>query len=95
MSLAAVWHDVECGGYTADLDAGSELAAGSTAPCWSSGCGTGRVALHLARRGSEVWAVDADRPLIDALRHARSRRGSTSVPYCADVRGWRSTGISS
>ena len=50
-----IWHDVECGGYAADLPLWDELAgAGATARCSSSAAGTGRVALHLAARGHEV-----------------------------------------
>ena len=39
-----------------------------------AGCGTGRVAIELARRGIEVVGVDADRSMIDAAR-ARAPHG--------------------
>ena len=95
VSLAAVWHDVECGGYTADLAAWEELADRVDGPVLELGCGTGRVALHLARRGGEVWAVDADPSLLDALRaRAVAERAGDHVPYAPMFGPWRSTGIS-
>jgi SAM-dependent methyltransferase len=63
-----VWHDAECGGYGADLVLWEEQAAAAEGPVLDLGCGTGRVALHLARRGSEVVGVDRDAALIEALR---------------------------
>ncbi len=63
-----VWHDAECGGYSADLELWEELAAAMTGPVLDIGCGTGRVALHLARRGHEVVGVDSDALLVKELR---------------------------
>ena len=34
-----------------------------------AGCGTGRVAIELDRRGVEVWGVDADESMLDTARH--------------------------
>jgi SAM-dependent methyltransferase len=62
-----VWHDAECGGYGADLGLWEELAAAASGPVLDLGCGTGRVALHLARRGSEVVAVDREEAFVAAL----------------------------
>ena len=73
MSSVAVWHDVECGGYAADLPAWAELADSAPGPLLELGCGTGRVALHLARSGHEIWAVDADPALLEALESSASR----------------------
>lgn len=66
---AVVWHDVECGGYGADLPLWRELAARADGPVLDVGAGTGRVALDLARRGHEVTALDADAALVVELRH--------------------------
>jgi len=66
-STAAIWHDVECGAYAADLPLWEELAGGARGPVLELGCGTGRVALHLARRGHEVVGLDRDGELLDVL----------------------------
>ena len=55
-----IWHEVECGSYAADLALWSELAAEVAGPVLELGCGTGRVALHLAAEGREVTGA---RPL--------------------------------
>lgn len=65
---AAIWHDVECGSYAADLPLWEELAQAAGGPVLELGCGTGRVALHLACRGHEVIGLDSDPELIAALR---------------------------
>jgi SAM-dependent methyltransferase len=75
-ATAAIWHDVECGGYDADLRLWAELAEQSGGPILDLGCGTGRVALHLARRGHRVFALDRDPELLAAL----SERASDSCP---------------
>lgn len=64
---AAIWHDVECGSYAADLPLWEELAVRCGGPVLELGCGTGRVALHLARRGHEVIGLDTDPELLAAL----------------------------
>ena len=50
------------------------------------GSGAGRVALHLARRGQPVWAVDRDVQLIDALAAQASREGLDVHAVLADLR---------
>jgi SAM-dependent methyltransferase len=69
MNQTVIWHDVECGGYAADLPLWRELAAG-----WvlDVGAGTGRVALDLARAGHPVTAIDRDPALLAELA-ARAR----------------------
>lgn len=67
MSLVA-WHDVECGRYAADLPLWLELARAATGPILDLGAGTGRVALHLARHGHEVVALDREPAFLGALR---------------------------
>jgi SAM-dependent methyltransferase len=66
MSSEVAWQDVECGGYSADLEAWEGLASSSEGPILELGSGTGRVCLHLARRGHELWTVDADAELVAA-----------------------------
>lgn len=70
---SVVWHDVECGGYKADLVLWEELAEASTGPVLELGCGTGRVALDLARRGHPVTAIDHDVALVSSLRERAAR----------------------
>lgn len=67
MSVAAIWHDVECGSYGADLALWEELARDTGGPVLELGCGTGRVVLHLARRGHEAVGLDRDPELLAAL----------------------------
>jgi SAM-dependent methyltransferase len=60
-----IWHDLEGGAYRADLPLWLELAAATPgAPVLEVGCGTGRVALALARAGHPVTAVDVDGTLL-------------------------------
>jgi SAM-dependent methyltransferase len=70
---AVVWHDVECGSYAADLALWEELAVRAGGPVLDVGAGTGRVALHLARAGHAVTALDIDGDLLAELgRRARA-----------------------
>jgi SAM-dependent methyltransferase len=64
---AAIWHDVECGSYEADLPLWEELTERCGGPVLELGCGTGRVALHLARRGHELIGLDRDDELLAVL----------------------------
>jgi SAM-dependent methyltransferase len=86
---AVVWHELECGSYTADLPLWRELAAragtGTAAqPLLDVGAGSGRVALDLAARGHRVTALDRDAELLGALRE---RPGAGAIEtVCADAR---------
>jgi SAM-dependent methyltransferase len=84
---AVIWHDVECGAYRADLDTWAELADRAPGPILELGCGTGRVALHLARRGGRVVGLDADRSLAEAL--AERAAGLPVEAEVADAREFR------
>lgn len=66
-AAAAIWHDVENGSYGADLPLWEELAERCRGPILELGCGTGRVSLHLARRGYRVYGLDRDPELLGAL----------------------------
>ena len=85
---SVIWHDVECGGFEADLPLWEELAR-DRGPVLEIGCGTGRVALHLARRGHQVCGVDEDAGLVAELR-SRAKAESLSVEAIrADAAGLR------
>jgi SAM-dependent methyltransferase len=64
--MSVLWHDLECGAYAADLPLWERLAAEAGGPLLDLGCGTGRVALHLGRRGHRVVGIDVDDGLVAA-----------------------------
>lgn len=80
----AIWHDLECGSYVADLPLWRALADRAGGPVLDVGSGTGRVALDLARRGHEVIALDRDAELLEVL--ARRARGLPVRTLAADAR---------
>jgi SAM-dependent methyltransferase len=63
-----VWHDLECGGYRADLPLWLELGELCGGPILDVGAGSGRVTLQLARAGHAVTALDRNEVLLGALR---------------------------
>jgi len=83
-----VWHDLECGSYSADLPLWRELADSAGAqgaePVLDVGAGTGRVTLDLARAGHNVTALDLDEDLLAALRERGE--GMNVEPIQADAR---------
>ena len=78
MTREALWHDVECASYSADLSLWRDMAAAARGPILDLGAGTGRVALDLAERGHEVTAVDSDPALVDALAGGGSGSGEAN-----------------
>lgn len=82
----AIWHEVECGGYAADLAIWDAIAAEAAGPLVELGCGGGRVALHLARRGHEVVAVDTSPVLLAELRQDAAAAGLEIELVQADAR---------
>jgi SAM-dependent methyltransferase len=101
---AAIWHDVECGSYAADLPLWEELAESCGGRVLELGCGTGRVALHLARRGYRVYGLDRNPELLAVLAEraadfSPTRVGKKSaagpepsvVPVLADARSFELT----
>jgi SAM-dependent methyltransferase len=84
--LDAVWHDVECASYTADLGVWRELAEAADGPILDLGCGTGRVALDLAERGHDVTGADSDPALVRALLERARDRGLRVHAEVADAR---------
>jgi SAM-dependent methyltransferase len=86
----AVWHEVENGAYAQDLRLWEELASQEGSPVLDLGCGTGRVTLHLARRGHEVRGVDFDPTLllvVEARAAAESLAVRTRLADARDLRG--------
>jgi SAM-dependent methyltransferase len=83
-----VWHDLECGSYTADLALWRELAGTTARTVLDVGAGTGRVTLELARAGHDVTAVDLDAELLDALSARAAEMGIAErvETVCADAR---------
>jgi SAM-dependent methyltransferase len=84
-----IWHDLECGGYRADLALWRELADRAAsepgaAPILDVGAGSGRVSLELARAGHAVTAVDLEAPLLAAL--AERGAGLSIETVCTDAR---------
>ncbi len=82
-----VWHEVECGAYDADLPLWEELAAQADGPILDLGCGSGRVALHLARRGHRVTGLDVDADLVAAF--AERAIGLPAEALAGDVRDFQ------
>jgi SAM-dependent methyltransferase len=84
--VTVIWHDLECGGYVADLPLWRELAGDRGGPILDVGAGTGRVGLELARNGHEVTALDRDPEFIDELR--RRVGGLPVTTVLADARSF-------
>jgi SAM-dependent methyltransferase len=85
---AAVWHDVECGRYAADLPLWADLAREAGGPVLDVGAGTGRVALRLAAAGHEVTALDRDAELLGVLRERAAAAGLNVRTMVADAAGF-------
>jgi len=83
---AAIWHDVECGSYGADLALWEELANQVGGPVLDLGCGTGRVSLHLGRRGHATVGLDTEVDLVLAL--GERAQGLPVRAVLGDVRGF-------
>jgi SAM-dependent methyltransferase len=86
MNLDALWHDLECGGYAEDLPLWRALARETGGRVLDVGAGTGRVTLDLAADGATVVALDADAPLLAALR--RRAAGLAVETVVADARAF-------
>jgi SAM-dependent methyltransferase len=80
-----VWHDVECGGYKADLALWLSLAREAAGPVLDVGAGAGRVALRLAAAGHDVTALDHDEELLAALDERAAAKGLEVESVLADA----------
>jgi SAM-dependent methyltransferase len=83
-----LWHDVECGAYATDLPLWRQLAEASGGAVLDVGCGTGRVALDLARQGHEVTGIDSDPAFVRTLRARARREGLAVRAEIADARAF-------
>ncbi|MGH2857704.1 MAG: class I SAM-dependent methyltransferase [Solirubrobacteraceae bacterium] len=83
-----IWHDLECGGYTADLEFWRDLAERYRGPVLDIGAGTGRVALELARTGHRVTALDSDGELLAELRRRAAGLDLDVATVTADARAF-------
>jgi SAM-dependent methyltransferase len=89
-----VWHDIECGAYTADIPLWREMVeaaqrrTGRACRLLELGCGTGRVSLELAGQGCEVTGLDNDGELIEELRSRARKVASVVTAIVADVRSF-------
>lgn len=81
-----LWHDIECGSYAADLPLWERLADSTGEGVLELGCGTGRVALHLARRGHPVTGIDSDPALVGELNRRAGEAALDAEARTADVR---------
>jgi SAM-dependent methyltransferase len=89
-AATVIWHDIECGSYTEDLELWRALALQADGPVLDVGAGTGRVALDLAAHGVDVTALDSDPALLAALT-ARAAAAALPVPtIVADARAFTS-----
>ena len=85
----AIWHDVECASYDADLPLWRELAAeADRAPILDIGCGTGRVALDLAALGHDVTGLDCEPSFTAALAARARQRGLRVRAVTGDARSF-------
>jgi SAM-dependent methyltransferase len=84
-----IWHEVECGAYSADLPVWEQLAAENSGPIMELGCGAGRVVVHLAEATGElVVGVDRDADLVAAVWDRVEGRGHSGEAEIGDVRGF-------
>jgi SAM-dependent methyltransferase len=67
---SVIWQEVECGSYGADLPLWEQLAVDTAGSILDLGCGTGRVALHIARRGHKVFGLDVNAGFVAELNRA-------------------------
>jgi SAM-dependent methyltransferase len=87
-NMSVIWHDVECGAYEGDLDLWRELATSAAGPILDLGCGTGRVALDLARHGHRLHGLDLEPELVDAFNARAAAGGLPAEATASDARNF-------
>jgi len=85
-ALEAIWHDVECGSYAADLRTWTQIARQASGAVLELGAGTGRVSLHLAREGLTVEALDLSSELLAELERRAAAAGLAITATAGDGR---------
>ena len=82
-SAVARYYDAETGDKTDDLALYSRLARGRRGEILDVGCGTGRVLLHLAKKGHKVCGIEDDPAMLqrldEKLRHQRDLSDKITV----------------
>lgn len=74
-AVMARYYDAENAGLVEDLAAYEALVGRFGGPVLDVGCGTGRVALHMARQGVRVVGIDTSGPMLERARqHAERQR---------------------
>jgi SAM-dependent methyltransferase len=65
------YYDAENSDKTDDLVMYAELAAEYGSPILDIGCGTGRVMMHLAQEGFDVYGIDRDKTMLERAENKR------------------------
>lgn len=68
-TTVARFYDAETSDKTDDLQMYSRLADEFRGNVLDIGCGTGRVLIHLAQEGYQVFGIDNDRSMLERLEH--------------------------
>ncbi len=69
------YYDAETAGYAIDLPAYAMLAERFGGPLLDVGCGTGRVAFAMARKGIAVTGIDTSQPMLERAQARAGREG--------------------
>jgi SAM-dependent methyltransferase len=84
--ILARFYDLENADRVEDLPLWAELARENGDPVLELGCGSGRVAMHLAREGFRVIGVDSSPAMLERAksRLARNAKAASQVQYLLD-----------